>query len=76
MLYGSTHFVVKLTAGSLTMTGTADFSLEAGRHTGNGKLILDAGRSRSRGRLRHGGGSAAMPVQTRVAATRSAGRFH
>jgi hypothetical protein len=45
MLYGSTHFVVKLTAGSLTMTGTAEFSFEAGWQTGDGKLILDAGRS-------------------------------
>lgn len=45
MLYGSTHFVVKLTAGPLTMTGTADFSFEASWQTGNGKLILDAGRS-------------------------------
>jgi hypothetical protein len=27
------------------MTGTADFSFEAGWHTEDGKLILDAGRS-------------------------------
>jgi hypothetical protein len=45
MRYASTHFVVTLSAGSLTLKGSATFFFEAGWQTGSGKLILDAGRS-------------------------------
>ena len=45
MRYGSTHFVLTLNAGEITMIGSATFYFEAGWQTGNGKLILDAGRS-------------------------------
>lgn len=45
MKYGSTHFVLTLTGGELTMIGSATFFFEAGWQTGNRKLILDAGRS-------------------------------
>jgi hypothetical protein len=45
MRYGSTHFVVKMTAGPLVMKGSATFYFEAGWRTAGGKLVLDAGRS-------------------------------
>ena len=44
-MYGSTHFVVKVAAGDLQLTGTATFHFEAPWETRNGKLVLGAGRS-------------------------------
>jgi hypothetical protein len=44
-VYGSTHFVVTVDAGGLSLEGTATFNYEAPWETNAGKLVLGPGRS-------------------------------
>jgi hypothetical protein len=44
-VYGSTHFVVRISAGDMVLEGTATFHYEADWQTRAGKLVLGPGRS-------------------------------
>jgi hypothetical protein len=44
-VYGSTHFVVQVSAGDMVLKGTATFHFEAGWETKEGKILLQPGRS-------------------------------
>jgi hypothetical protein len=44
-VYGSSHFVVQVTAGDMVLKGTATIHFEAGWETKEGKILLGPGRS-------------------------------